>query len=69
LGAADDAGPGETAGGDAMGFDGGQPLAEPAAAAVGDQGDAVAAREQLAGQRFGREHVAAGAAGSERDDS
>ena len=66
-GAADDAGAGEAAGGDAMGFDRGQPLAETAAAAVGDEGDGVAARQQLAGERLGREHVATGAAGGERD--
>ena len=52
-----------------MGVDRGQALAEAAAAAVGDEGDAMAARQQFAGERFGRKHVAAGAAGGERDDS
>jgi hypothetical protein len=69
LRAADDAGAGEAAGGDAMSLDRRQSLAEPAAAAVGDEGDRVAACEQLAGERFGREHVAAGAAGGKRNHS
>jgi len=44
-----------------------QPLAEAAAAPVGDERHAVAARQQLAGQRLGGKQVAAGAAGGEQD--
>ena len=40
---------------------------EPGAATVGQQRDGIAAAIELAGQRRGREHVTAGAAGGEND--
>ena len=53
----------------AMQRDLGQAIAESLAAPVGDERDAMAAREQRAGQRLGREHMAAGAAGGEDDEA
>ena len=58
----------EPAGPDAVQRHARQRIAESLAAPVGDQRDAEAAPEQLARQRLRREHVAAGAAGGERDE-
>jgi hypothetical protein len=59
----DGAGPGHAGGADVMSLDLGQFRAESAAAPVGDQGHAQAPGNQFPGQRLGREHVAARAAG------
>ncbi len=59
---------GQAAGADVMHLDLGLAVAEALAARIGDERHAAAARDQLAGQRLGREHVAAGAAGGEHDE-
>ena len=59
---------GEAAGADAVDLHRRKAFAEARSPPVGDEADAIAAGEELAGERLGREHMSPGAAGGQKHE-